>query len=83
MQSITMNLMYRGAEVNIYIQPESDFRGMLYPVEMNDQYAFTILFNEDEEWSIMREDNGTTPFIEADLLKSILKQLQYDLQYAA
>lgn len=83
MKNIEIILSYRGAEVSISICPEENFLGTLYPVEMNDQYSFTIFLNEDEEWTIMREEDGTTAFVDGDLLKPLLKKLVYELQYAA
>ncbi|MEO7263503.1 MAG: hypothetical protein ABIW38_01260 [Ferruginibacter sp.] len=83
MKNIEIILNYRGADINIHICPEENFLGTLYPIEMNDHYSFTIFLNEDEEWTVMREADGTTPFVDGDLLKPLLKKLVYELQYAA
>ena len=83
MENIEITLNFRGADININIVPEENFLGTLYPVEMNDHYSFTIFLDEDEEWKIMREADGTTPFVDSDLLKPLLKKLLHELHYAA
>ncbi|MEO6405606.1 MAG: hypothetical protein ABIY51_08750 [Ferruginibacter sp.] len=83
MENIEITLNYRGADIDILITAEEYCKGNIYPVEMNGRYACTICMDENEDWTIMREADGTTPFIEGDLLKPLLKKLQYELQYAA
>jgi hypothetical protein len=81
--AIEMNLNYAGAPVEVKLYPDEHLLGTIYPVEMEGNYAFTICMNEDEEWSIMREPNGTTPEVDSELLKKLLKNLQLKLRYAA
>jgi len=69
--------------VEVKLYPDENVLGAIYPVEMEGNYAFTIYFNEDDEWSIMREPNGITPEVDDELLKKILKNLQLQLRYAA
>ena len=78
-----MNLNYAGGNVEVKVYPDENYLGSIYPVEMEGNYAFTMYFNEEEEWSIMRESNGQTPQVENELLKKILKNLQLQLKYAA
>jgi hypothetical protein len=83
MEIIEMNLNYAGASIMIKLYPEVDFRGMIYPVEIDGHYAFTLHFNEEQDWLVIREPDGTTPFIESDLFEKIIKKLEYQLRYAA
>ena len=83
METIEMNVHYGGAPVAIKLYPDESFLGSIYPLEMEGTYAFNLYFNEEEEWSIMREPNGITPEVDNELLKTILKNLQLQLRYAA
>lgn len=83
METIQMNIQYAGAAIEVKLYPEENFLGTLYPVEMEGSYAFTLSFTEEDEWLIMREPNGITPVIDAELLGKILKNLQLQLRYAA
>ena len=83
METFEMTINYAGAPVSIRISHEENFLGTIYPVEMEGNYAFTIYFNEEEEWSVMREADGTTPAIENELFIKIIKNLQLQLRYAA
>ena len=83
METIEMNFNYLGADIFISIQPEENLLGTLYPVEINEQYSFTVFLNEEEDWDIMREADATTPFIEPELFDLLIKKLQYQLRYAA
>ena len=83
MEFIQMNVNYRGATVEVKTFPEEHCIGAVYPVKMNDNYAFTIYNDENQDWGILREDNGYVPAIDTDLFKAILKQLKWELQYDA
>ncbi len=84
MNFIHMNVDFRGAMVAVQTSPEVHCIGAVYPVKMNDNYAFTIYNDGDnEEWGILKEDNGNIPEIDAELYKAILKQLKWELQYDA
>ena len=77
MDFIRMNVDYRGATVAVQTFAEDHCIGSVYPVKMNDNYAFTIYNDENQDWGILREDNGTTPAVDNDLFKAILKQLKW------
>jgi hypothetical protein len=83
MELIEIIFNYRGALIEVQIHPENDFRGFLYPVDINGQYAFTLTFDDDDEWTIMRESNGLVPQVEDELFGMILKQLKWELNHAA
>lgn len=83
MEFIQMNVDYRGATVEVKTFPEEHCIGAVYPVKMNDNYAFTIYNDENQDWGILREDNGNVPEIDADLYRAILKQLKWELQHDA
>jgi hypothetical protein len=82
-QGIELNIDYGGTPVNTFVQVEEICAGTIYPVEMNDHYAFTFLEDEDGKWSVMREQDGITPLVEKELYDTILKKLRYELKYAA
>lgn len=83
MEMLEMNIEFAGAPIDVKVYPDENYLGTLYQVEMEGAYAFTVYFNEDDEWSIMREPDGRTPEVDAELFKKILKNLQYQLRYAA
>ena len=83
METIDINFKYRGALVDASIQPEEDYNGLTYKVELNQHYAFTLYSNEQDEWEIMRENNATVPYVEEELLNKILVNLKRQLKYAA
>jgi hypothetical protein len=83
METIEMNVTYAGAPVEVRLYPEEHFSGTIYPAELDGNYTFTLHFDEEDEWSIMREPNGLTPQVDSELLKKILKNLELQLRYAA
>jgi hypothetical protein len=83
MEMIEMNVNYAGGTVHVSLSPEDHFLGTIYPVELNGNYTFTICFDEEQNWVIMREPNGLTPDVDNDLLRNILKKLEQQLRYAA
>jgi hypothetical protein len=83
MEIMELNFEYRGALIEAKIYYEENCFGVIYPIELNNNYAFTIYSNERQDWEIMRENDGNTPSVEAELLSSILKKLQWQLKYAA
>jgi len=78
---IEMTVKYGGSEVDINILPEENCAGTIYPVEANGKYEFTFLEDEDGEWSVMRENNAVTNYVENELFDTILKKLHYELLY--
>jgi hypothetical protein len=83
MENITTTIDYGGATINTEIKAEENLAGTLYIVELNENYAFTLLHDEEDEWSIMKEADATIPLVETELLAKIIKKLQYELRYAA
>jgi hypothetical protein len=83
METIEINFKYRGALVDATIQPEENYNGLTYRVDLNQQYAFTLYSNDKDEWEIMRENNATVPYVEEELLNKILVNLKRQLKYAA
>ena len=83
MKTISMNINYGGTQVKVRLYTDQDCRGIIYPVEMDGNYSFTLFCNEEEEWDIMREGNGITPHVENELFGIIVKKLEYQLRYAA
>ena len=83
MEAILLNINYSGAIVEIQTTAEESLMGTIYPIEMNGNYCFTVFLNEEDEWTIMREQDATVPFIEPELFTKIIKKLQYELRYAA
>ena len=83
MNAIQMTVDFRGGNIDIKAFPEQHCIGALYPVNMNGNYAFTIYNDDNEDWGILREDNGETPEVDQELYKTILKQLKWELQYDA
>ena len=83
MKNIEINIKYAGADMTVNILPEENCNGIMYPVEADGKYIFTFLENEDGDWSVMKEADATTPFVEEELYNTILKRLHYELLYAA
>jgi hypothetical protein len=83
MDNITIKFDYKGALVEANIFPEENCIGIIYPIEMHGNYAFTVYVNENEDWQVMKENNANIPSVDTELLNSILKKLQWQLLYAA
>lgn len=83
MEPITTTINYGGAIIDTQISTGENPAGTLYIVELNEHYAFTLLHDEEDEWSIMKEADATIPFVEAELFDKIIKKLQHELRYAA
>ena len=83
MKIIKMKVKYAGAEMAVNIFPEQSCNGIIYPVEVDGKYVFSFLEDEDEDWSVMKEADATTPLIQQDLFDAILKKLHYELLYVA
>ncbi|MCP9749550.1 hypothetical protein [Ferruginibacter sp. HRS2-29] len=83
MEKITTTISYGGAKIETIISQEENPAGTLYLVDMNGNYGFTLLHDEDDEWSIQKEADASVPFVEEELYDKIIKKLQYELRYAA
>lgn len=83
MEPIKLHFDYRGAEINAKTYADENYLGTIYPIELNNSYSFTLHLDENEEWGIMRENNGIVPAIENDLLNKIIQKLKRKLRYTA
>jgi len=83
MELIEIIFNYRGALVEVQIYPGNDYRGFIYPVDINGKYSFTLCFNDNDEWVVMRESDGIVPSVDDELFRMILKQLKWELNHAA
>lgn len=83
MEPIKIQFDYHGAPIEAKIHPDQNYLGTIYPIELNNIYSFTLHVDENEEWRIIRENNGITPIIDSDLFNNIIKKLKRKLRYAA
>ena len=83
MKSIEIKFRYWGDMVKANILQDEDARGVLYSIRLNGDYFFTLRYDEEKEWMIVKEKNGITPKIDKELLSRILKPLETKLNYAA
>ena len=83
MKSIEIKFRYLGDLVKASVFQQEDARGVVYPIELNGDYFFTLRYNEQHQWMIEEEKNGITPRIDKELLNRILKPLESKLKYAA
>lgn len=83
MDNIQFSISYIGDTILVDTKPEENVIAIIYPVFLNDQYSFTTYQDEEDEWKILREPNGTTPMVENELWKMIIKKLTYAIRYAA
>ncbi|MEO5594565.1 MAG: hypothetical protein ABIR15_12895 [Chitinophagaceae bacterium] len=83
MKSIEIKFRYWGDMVKASVFQQEDARGVVYPIKLNGDYVFTLRYDEQNEWRILKEKNGITPRIDKELLNRILKPLETKLKYAA
>ncbi len=83
MKSIEINFRYWGDTVKANIVQQEDARGVVYPIKLNGNYCFTLRYNQENEWMIVKERNGITPRVDKELLNRILKPLETKLNWAA
>ena len=83
MKSIEIKFRYWGDMVKADVFEEVDKSGIVYPIKLNGDYFFTLRYNEQKEWTIVKERNGITRQIDKELLSRILKPLEQELKYAA
>jgi hypothetical protein len=83
MKSIEINFRYWGDMVVANVFQEEDYRGVVYPINLNGYYFFTLRYTEKNEWMVVKERDGITPSIDKELLNRILKPLETKLNYAA
>lgn len=83
MKSIEIKFRYWGDMIKANVFQQEDARGVVYPIQLNGDYMFTLRYNESDEWMVVKEKNGITPRIDKELLNRILKPLEVKLKYAA
>ncbi len=83
MKSIEIKFRYWGDLVKANVFEEVDKSGVVYPIKLNGDYFFTLRYNENNEWTVVKERNGITRQIDKELLNRILKPLEQELKYAA
>ena len=83
MKSIEIKFRYWGDMVKANVFQQEDARGVVYPIKLNGDYFFTLRYDEQDEWMIVKEKNGITPRVDKELLNRILKPLEMKLNYAA
>lgn len=82
-EAIELMVNYAGAPVNVSVLIEENVVGTIYPIELDGQYAFTLYMNEDDEWNLLKESNGTIPHVDQSLQKEIIRKLKVKLRDAA
>ena len=82
-KSIEIKFRYWGDMVKANVFQQEDVRGVVYPIKLNGDYFFTLRYDEENEWMVLKEKNGITPRIDKELLNRILKPLETKLNYAA
>ena len=83
MKSIEIKFRYWGDWVKASVLEQEDARGVVYPIKLNGDYFFTLRYDAEKEWTIVKEKNGITPRIDKELLSRILKPLESKLRFAA
>jgi hypothetical protein len=83
MELIEIIFNYKGALIEAEIYPEDNCKGLLYPVNLNGVYSFTLSFNDEEGWNVMRESDGMIPVVEDELFGLISRQLKWELNHVA
>ncbi len=83
MKSIEIKFRYWGDMIKANVFQREDARGVVYPIQLNGDYCFTLRYDEQDEWMIVKEKNGITPRVDKELLNRILKPLEVKLNYAA
>jgi hypothetical protein len=84
MKSIDVKFRYWGDMIKASILQEEDNRGVVYPIQLNGDYFFTLRYTEKNEWTIVRERNGLIPhIIDKELVNRIIKSLENELKFAA
>jgi hypothetical protein len=83
MKSIEIQFRYWGDMVIASVFQQEDDYGVVYPIKLNGDYFFTLRYDDQKEWMIVKERNGIRPRIDKELLNRILKPLETELEYAA
>ncbi len=83
MEMIEFNFKYRGGFIHVKVYPDINYLGLMYLIELDSHYLFTVYQDDKEDWMLMRENDGNIPTVETGLLDNILKKLQRQLKYAA
>jgi hypothetical protein len=83
MKSIEIKFRYWGDMVMASVFEQEDALGVIYPIKLNGDYFFTLRYDQENEWMIVKERNGITPRVDKELLNRILKPLESELKFAA
>jgi len=83
MKSMEIKFRYWGDLVKANVFQQEDARGVVYPIKLNGDYCFTLRYDEEKEWTIIKEKNGITPRVDKELLSRILQPLEKQFRYAA
>lgn len=83
MKSIEISFRYWGDWVNARVHQKKDAGEMLFPIELNGDYLFTLRYDQHNKWIVVKERNGLTPKIDRELLNRILKPLERKMELAA
>jgi hypothetical protein len=83
MELIELIFKYKGAVMEAEIHPEENCNGMLYLVELNGDYSFTMCFSDKKGWSMMRENDRIIPAVDDELFVAISRLLKWELSHAA
>ncbi|MFT3935939.1 MAG: hypothetical protein QM726_20080 [Chitinophagaceae bacterium] len=83
MKSMEIKFRYWGDLVKANVFQQEDSRGVVYPIKLNGDYCFTLRYDEEKQWMIIKEKNGITPRVDKELLNRILQPLEKQFRYAA
>jgi hypothetical protein len=72
---IHLAFKYQGAQIEGSAYAEENYNGWTYEVQLDQLNTFRIYFADNEEWKLLRGDNGTSPVIEEDLLKKVIDHI--------
>lgn len=83
MKSVEISFRYWGDWVNARVHQRKDAAGILFPIELNGDYFFTLRYDQQKQWMVVKERNGITPKVDRELLNRILKPLETKMNFAA
>lgn len=83
MEGIEFKLNYGGSPVDVTVYEEENCIGTLHPIEMDGIYVFTLYQDEEQNWQVMKEQDGRVPYVDPQLQKDILRKLRNKLRDAA
>ena len=78
-----MDFRYWGDWVRASIFQKEDANGVTYPVELNGDYFFTVRYDQEKKWMILKDRNGINPKIDKELLNRIIEGFENKLKMAS